>query len=258
MALLERLLASFRILGMSPRSKRALYAGLFYLFDQFRAESKVRIHPNSASLPSSSYDICRKIYSISRESVSTILEVGANYGQEGEYFRQFFGVKSVQVHTFEPLPDLSNYIIRNFPFLIHNEVAVGDTDGTLTINIPHSRLTSKNSGLASALSSEYSIDCSCLEVRQIRLDTYCRDRLIKKIDFLQIDVEGYAYQVLRGLGDMIQQTNFIQLESEDVAIYHNQYLFKDIQKLLSKTHQLVWLNRNGNYSDSLWAHNSLL
>jgi len=45
-----------------------------------------------------------------------------------------------------------------------------------------------------------------------RLDGYCDEKGISKIDFLKIDTEGWDFEVLIGAGDMLNNVKYIQFE----------------------------------------------
>jgi FkbM family methyltransferase len=49
------------------------------------------------------------------------------------------------------------------------------------------------------------------EVQVTRLDTYCRQNSIDKIDLIHIDVEGAEYEVLTGLGDIRPKMIFLEM-----------------------------------------------
>ena len=44
------------------------------------------------------------------------------------------------------------------------------------------------------------------EVRTLRLDTYLKEREIDKVSLIKIDVEGYEYNVLKGLENFLTKT----------------------------------------------------
>lgn len=46
----------------------------------------------------------------------------------------------------------------------------------------------------------------------VRLDTYAKENKINNIDFLKIDVEGYELEVLKGAGDLLNNTKYVQFE----------------------------------------------
>ena len=73
-----------------------------------------------------------------------------------------------------------------------------------------------------------------VEIDQIKLRDYLKEKKISKIDFLKIDTEGYEYKVLIGLDEYLKNVSLIMFEHH----YHNMilkdYSFTDIHDLLKK------------------------
>ena len=63
-----------------------------------------------------------------------------------------------------------------------------------------------------------------------RLDKYCDEKGIFKIDYLKIDTEGWDFEVLIGAGDMLDKIKYIQFEHFNV--YANGKHVKDICEYL--------------------------
>lgn len=61
-----------------------------------------------------------------------------------------------------------------------------------------------------------------------RLDTFCQENNIPKIDLMKIDVEGCSYEVLQGLGNLISLVKLIHIETETVEYFSGQHLQDEV------------------------------
>jgi hypothetical protein len=77
-----------------------------------------------------------------------------------------------------------------------------------------------------------------IEKRSIRIDTFCQDNSIEKIDFVKIDVEGAEFMVLNGCLSMLESGKIISGQFE-VGIEESGYSTTDIIKLLEKNGYIV-------------------
>ena len=86
-----------------------------------------------------------------------------------------------------------------------------------------------------------------IEVESITIEQFCKDNNINKIDFVWMDLQGAEYLALKGMGNYLQDIEIIHTEAELFEIYENQYLFEDIENLLTKTHFLISGNKKHIY-----------
>ena len=71
-------------------------------------------------------------------------------------------------------------------------------------------------------------------VKQICLFDFINQNKLKKIDILKIDTEGYELEVLKGLGDKIDDVKFIYFEHHYDNMILKNYKFSHIHDLLTK------------------------
>ena len=150
-------------------------------------------------------------------AASSVIDVGANHGDFAQAASAFFPTAGVLL--FEPLPDMQSHLqglIRSgqsrwqlmpcalgsepgrFPLFVDDtDDAIGSftgfTEDYLKIN-PQARPTRE-------------VIC---EVRT--LDEVTRERQIKTIDLLKIDVEGFEFEVLKGAAASLQFTRAVVVE----------------------------------------------
>ncbi len=182
----------------------------------------------------------------------TILDVGACEGLSSvRYARQFPNAK---VYAFEPIPTniarikthLKKYGIQNVSIIPD---CLSDEAGEATFYV--------SSGTPEAFQNEdlnwdYGNKSSSLlppvegtgihpwlkfrekiKVKTRRLESFCTENQITEIDFIHMDVQGAELKVLEGAGKMLESTKHIWLEVENVELYKDQPLKKDVERFLS-------------------------
>ncbi len=132
-----------------------------------------------------------------RDGVRTILDVGANVGQSAVRFREAF--PEAAIHCFEPVLascDQGRAATAGLPSVTWHRVAVGNAARTVT-------LYSDGVSQLASLATEGAPDLAHHltepnEVSVIRLEDFCREHGIGRIDLLKTDTEGFDLDVLRG------------------------------------------------------------
>ena len=145
---------------------------------------------------------------------SVFVDIGAH---EGKFTSELLKIyPQTNCHLFEPskknntflnilFSDKENIFIHPYSLSDTNSIGklYGDQSGSQL-----GSLTKRYFG------KQVNIDFNFLEeVIVKRFDEYwLKENLPKKIDFMKIDVEGYELNVLRGLGDLIENISLIQFE----------------------------------------------
>jgi len=162
--------------------------------------------------------------------------VGANTGQFAYYTRKL-GYKN-QIISFEPLSGaygiLDKFSINDPDWQINN-YAVGDTNGTIDINI------SANSQSSSILemmpehvkSAPDSIYKGKETVEIIKLDTFfTKYECDLSKTFLKIDAQGFEKNVLKGAANSIENIKGIQLELSMIELYKGETLITEMVNII--------------------------
>jgi FkbM family methyltransferase len=102
------------------------------------------------------------------------------------------------VYAFEPIPRIFGYLKRNIEANSLNNIepeqsALSNYDGEIEIYIPPGKIPTSSSTLKGFREAS-----EVLKVPSIKLDTYCKKRDIKEVDFLKIDTEGTEHLVIEG------------------------------------------------------------
>lgn len=165
------------------------------------------------------------------------IDVGANYGQELE----FFLVQGYTVYAFEPIPKLCEHLKENF------KKYEGYRPVPLAVDIENRWVQFKESNRA-ACSSIYEFTPNIANLWQtvaddnqgkieqrtdfvtvdrypvmtIRLDTFMTAYNIDKVDYLWIDAQGNDFNVLRSCGNRIKDIVAGQCEAAlNLDLYSN-------------------------------------
>ena len=67
-----------------------------------------------------------------------------------------------------------------------------------------------------------------------RLDNILKDLNIKIIDILKVDTEGYDFNVIKGLGDLLKNVKYIYFEHHFHDMLIKDYSLSDINEYLIK------------------------
>lgn len=196
-----------------------------------------------------------------REQI-TIFEIGCADGVDTKRFLSAFG-DNFKIYTFDPEPINVEYMTtlgsqdawgNNNDILITDKrhqfypYAISRENGTSTFhrsrnNVPQGDLIGRYSGsirkpVTMINSPKYGARWpGCLFDEQVtvetkRLDTFCRENKIDHIDFVWMDTQGAEKDVLTGMGDMIQNIDYIYTEFYDEEMYEECAGLEEIKSFL--------------------------
>lgn len=226
-------------------------------FTQF-IQKHLNVHEKAVGNGMNLYKYCREIMHRTEFCVSSIMEIGANYGQDAEFLRLFWGVDNNHVYTFEANSKISKEIDKRYQYHNYN-VAVSDYVGKAQLNIVSEN--DENSGLSTVKNYSYAAGWDKEEIDCITMESFLElHKEISTIDFLKVDAEGLHYEVLKGFGKYLEKVQIIQTEAENLLEYEGEhYLFNDIARLLMDYgFELVMYDLGKIQSDSLWIKRDLL
>ncbi len=135
----------------------------------------------------------------------TAVDIGANIGVYTAFLAKTVGQEG-KVYAFEPSPSNFNLLKKcnknNNVVLI--QAAVGNTTGQTTLYI---------SDKLNVDHRTYETDekRKKIDVSSYRLDDYLRD---EKVDFIKIDIQGFEYQALSGMKNILQTNPDIKVLME--------------------------------------------
>lgn len=171
--------------------------------------------------------------------IDLVFDVGANSGQFVHYLR-YVGYQG-RIVCFEPLPEpyarLKKLAERDMRISCAPRMAIGDTDGEITINVAANQESSSILKVMDLhLETEpqaRSVGCEIVPVQ--RLDSVAQDYLLKcSKPFLKIDVQGYEPQVLAGAVELLPQLAGLQLELSLMPLYEGELSFRVMIDLVER------------------------
>lgn len=85
----------------------------------------------------------------------------------------------------------------------------------------------------------------------LKLETFCLENNINKIDAIWMDLQGAELLALKGLEDFLNTIEVIQTELEINPMYENQCLYKDVDLyLINKNFELINGNTNTTFGSN--------
>lgn len=168
-----------------------------------------------------------------------IVDIGAHQGKISRIFNNIY--KKSKIYCIEPNKKQNKHLKKVGKNIRIFNCAIGKKSEKLHFYINKIDLTNSLSKLNTKsiylkfknfiLKNERNPPSRKINVRT--LDRFCKEKRIKKIDILKIDVEGHEYDVLRGAKKIIKNVNVILIEIQKNKMYKN-YSQKKIYKFLKE------------------------
>jgi FkbM family methyltransferase len=186
---------------------------------------------------------------LSRYDKPVILDVGAN---RGNYAKKIMSLRpDANLYAFEPHPATFSLLQQtaeecNFEAI---NCGMGAVAGVLNL---YDRREATGSGTEHAsvyqdvIEGIHRVSSTEVEVRLSTIDTFVRERDLKKITLLKIDTEGHEYQVLQGATETLAGGNveLIQLEFNEMNTVSHVF-FRDFYTLLGDRYDIYRLLPGG-------------
>jgi FkbM family methyltransferase len=178
-------------------------------------------------------------------SINKVFDIGANEGQFGQSIRK--GGYKGQIVSFEPLSDawieLKKNANNDSNWLIHERVAIGNSNGEIKINISNNSVSSSVLPMLKQHSSAASDSVYIAEetVPIVTFDSIASQYLNNESNiFLKIDTQGFEWEVLEGAKDTLNLVNGVIVELSLVPLYDGQRLWKDVINKLENEGFTLW------------------
>lgn len=179
-----------------------------------------------------------------------IFDIGACEGESSVFYAKEFPEASL--YAFEPVPKNFRLVcdkaeinprIKPFPLALSNKngKAVFHLSSGRPENASPDDKTDYGNKSSSLLAPEKHTVThkwlkfeSEIEVETKRPEDFCREQNIPHIDFIHIDVQGAELMVFEGMGDFLSKVKCIWTEVEELELYKNQPLRKDMEAFMDK------------------------
>jgi len=165
-----------------------------------------------------------------------ILEIGSRDAIQSIEFSKLF--PKAKIYAFECYPPCIRTCIKNTKSFKNIEIiqkAIFNKNDEISF-YP----LSKNIGSGSVLKVNddspihYLSPIKKITVEATRIDTWAKEKGIKKIDLVWIDLQGAEYEAFEGMGEYLQNIQAIYTEVENKELYTGQKLMKDVSRLLNE------------------------
>jgi FkbM family methyltransferase len=183
-------------------------------------------------------------------NIKGIIHIGGHYGQEYDLYR----VLNVPVIFFEPLSN--NYRIlkdkvKNNDNVQTFQCALGNENKKILMNVE----TANNSQSSSILKPKKHLEQyphitfdHTEEVHMFRLDDIEIEK--ENYNFLNIDVQGYELEVLKGSADVLKNIDYIISEVNRDEVYENCAKVEELDQFLN---QFNFKRNETNWMGGIWG-----
>lgn len=198
----------------------------------------------------------RKLFPRYNIKPTGVLHLGANRGEEAPVYDEL-GIKKVYWIEANPeiIPQLSAALLPYYPGQEWFNYCIGDEhDKPVKFHVSNNGSQSSSvlelgTHLQQHPEVHYTHD---IEMHTKRIDMLFQDNFPKDIDFLNLDLQGFEGNALRGMGDLLHQFKWIYTEVNRDYVYKNCMLIEDIEFLLApfgfRKVETKWV---GNWGDCL-------
>lgn len=147
-----------------------------------------------------------------------IMDVGTRDGDDAQFFNERLSPELVVAIDANPIA--AKRTRERYPDFTVLETAVSDYNGTTAFL----QIVTDDTGLAGSSSIDAEklrvvpdyAKRNVIEVPVARLDTLLKTNKVptRVIDIMKVDVEGFTYQCLSGMGDLLENVRVLHLETE--------------------------------------------
>lgn len=182
-----------------------------------------------------------------------VFDVGANIGAWSKVVLD--KINNVKIHMFEAAPHFCKKLASNFNESIKagrvvvNQAAVLDVVTTKDFYL-YSRLADLSTLYPrnEQIMKRFRIGVpKILKVHTITLDNYCKEKGIKHVDFLKVDVEGSEFDVLKGASRLLSEKRIDVVQFEYGGCFQDARItLQDVFRyVLSKKYDIFKPSTNG-------------
>jgi len=181
------------------------------------------------------------------KEIECILDVGANIGYQSSFYNKFFGNK-IKIHCFEPHPISYYFLEKNlssFDNIKLYNFALGNENKEDYMAIPdHEAHRLSNLGLMSIGQNSNNLKTKIL-IKKLDLLPVSFQQF--KAIYIKIDVEGYEYNVLKGMSNFLNNNTHLYLKIEINRNFNNVTKINSIINFIEKLNFKFFIMKNGKF-----------
>jgi len=147
-------------------------------------------------------------------TAETIIDVGTRDGDDAEFLRQQLGGKYIYVIDANPIAIEAT--MSRYPEFKVFQTAISNYNGTTSfVQIVSDKIDEAGSSSIENYSFFEGAVYNTIDVDVIRMDKFIKDSVDQNIiDVVKVDIEGYTYEFLEGLGSYLNNIKMLHLETE--------------------------------------------
>lgn len=172
-----------------------------------------------------------------------LFEIGAFNGEDIKLFLEV--LPQTKAFAFEASPLTYKEYLLDKPYPTFN-VAVGNKNGNTVFYESGERPTS-------SIYYRKLGEWKKAIVPIVKLKDFIKQEDLPHPNVVKIDTEGATYDVLKGMGKLLNEVKVLYLETEDIEYWEGQKLHKDVEELLEGFTCLL-LHDNNHQFDSIWVN----
>lgn len=186
--------------------------------------------------------------------------VGANLGQNINEFKSLFN--NPVIHLFEPQKHVFNNLKKSYSndnSLRFYNFALGSKTSNVEMHINTNNFNQSSSILKPTGTIDYHRGILFAGTETIEVKKFS-DLKLNKVTFINIDVQGYELEVLKGCGNALKNIHYIMTEVNRKEMYKDCPLVKDLDKFLKDFNfirvKTVWWDKTIPWGDALYVKSS--
>jgi FkbM family methyltransferase len=174
-----------------------------------------------------------EIYKKYKLDITNLVHIGVNNGLEVGTYREL--LPNSKIYLIEPQKEQFNKLVKRYEkdkrIILYN-TALGNEIGKSEMNISPTHKGSA-SLLEPTLHKTIFPEVEFQNTESVNLDKY-ENLNLKNVNFLNIDVQGYELNVLKGAGKKLIEIDYIMTEISTKALYKDSALLDDIDSYLNQ------------------------
>ena len=195
----------------------------------------------------------RQLFPKYKLTFSGVLHIGANVGEERDVYNQLGIRKQIWIEGNPEIYEQLKENVKSNPLATALNYIVGDENKSVTLHISNNASQS-SSVLELGTHKQQHPDVHYvkdIEGQMVRID--CLQLDLEGVDLLNIDLQGFEHQALRGMGDLVTQFKAIYLEVNRAEVYKGCAQIDTIDSfMLAKGFVRVETKWVGNWGDALY------
>lgn len=166
--------------------------------------------------------------------VAHVLDIGANRGQFCLFAHETLGVRKID--AFEPLTECAADIESILPFVTVHRLALSDSAGECQFHVSRANDSSSLREMTSNQTKHFpgTEEAELRAVLATTFELWSSGRSIERPSLAKIDVQGSELNVLRGMGTVIEQIDYVYAELSFIELYKGQALAGEVIGYLSQ------------------------